>query len=126
MRELDDVGVGKVSPRGPDSERYTVAVASALPLPGLPGRVALGGETEPRAWLQELRELRPLAEALTAERDHARSNVADLQAIEKRLRSENAQLLGELEQIRASLRSVHQSLSWRVTRPLRAGRKLRR
>ena len=126
LRDLDEVSVGKVFPRVPDSERYTVALASALPLPGLPGRVALGGETEPRAWLQELRELRPLAEALTAERDHARGNVADLQAIEKRLRSENAQLLGELEQIRASLRSVHQSLSWRVTRPLRAGRKLRR
>jgi SAM-dependent methyltransferase len=126
MRDLDDVGMGKVSSRGPDSERYTVAVASALPLPGLPGRVALGGETEPRAWLEELRELRRSTEALTAERDHARGDVADLQGIEARLRAENAQLLGELEEIRASLRSVHQSLSWRVTKPLRAGRKLGR
>ena len=103
-----------------------MALASSRPLPTLPGRVALGGETEPRAWLQELRELRRLAEALTAERDHARDNVADLRVVEARLRSDNAQLLGELEQIRASLRSVHQSLSWRLTRPLRAGRKLGR
>jgi 2-polyprenyl-3-methyl-5-hydroxy-6-metoxy-1,4-benzoquinol methylase len=125
LRELDDVTVGKVFPRGQDSERYTVALASERPLPALPGRVALGGETEPRAWLQELRELRRLVEALTAERDHARDNVADLQAIEAQLRSENDHLLGELEQIRASLRSVHLSLSWRITRPLRALRKLR-
>jgi SAM-dependent methyltransferase len=125
LRELDDVRVGKVFPRGQDSERYTVALASERPLPALPGRVALGGETEPRAWLQELRELRRLAEALTAERDHARDNVADLQAIEAQLRSENGQLLGELEQIRARLRAVHLSLSWRITRPLRALRKLR-
>jgi SAM-dependent methyltransferase len=126
LRDLDDLGVGKVFPRGPDSERYTVALASARALPALPGRVALGGETEPRAWLQELRELRRLTEALTAERDHARANIVDLQAIEARLRSDNAELLGELEEIRASLRSVHQSLSWRITRPLRAARKLRR
>jgi SAM-dependent methyltransferase len=126
LRDLDDVRVGKVFGREPESERYIVALASALALPALRGRVALGGETESRAWLQELRELRPLTQALTAERDHARSNVADLQAIEARLRSENAQLLDELDQVRASLRFVHQSLSWRITRPLRAARRLRR
>ena len=28
LRDLEDVSVGKVFPRGPDSERYTVALAS--------------------------------------------------------------------------------------------------
>jgi SAM-dependent methyltransferase len=103
-----EVEVGKVVALGPDSESYTIALAGRGPLPETPGRIVLGSIDEVRdGLLQGLR-------AKTALDD-----VAHLQRVEAQLRDENRILLGELEQVRASLRAIHGSRLWRWTRPLR-------
>ena len=53
-------------------------------------------------------------------------NIAGLERVEAQLRSDNATLLAELEQVRNTLRDIHGSLSWRLTRPLRAVHRIRR
>ena len=133
LSELHDVPVGKLLRRERGSEPYTIALAGRAPLPQMPGRVVLGGVAEIRAWLTELRTLREAShwseqviKARTLERDRARENVAGLERIEAQLRTENATLLSELEQVRTLMRDTVGSVSWRITQPLRALGRLRR
>jgi 2-polyprenyl-3-methyl-5-hydroxy-6-metoxy-1,4-benzoquinol methylase len=118
VRERSDVAMAKAHAMAPGSESYTLALASRVPLPPAPGRVVLGGVEEIREWLR--------LEQLDRELAQARADVATLQGVEARLRGDNAVLLEQLEQLRTTLRGVHGSLSWRVTRPLRALNRLRR
>ena len=133
LTERRDLRLAKVFGSEPGSESYTVALASHEPLPALTSRVVLGGAAEVRTWLDELRGLREavdwseqVIEARTLERDRARENIAGLERVEAQLRSDNATLLAELEQVRNTLRDIHGSLSWRLTRPLRAVHRIRR
>lgn len=106
MHALGDLKVGKALSERPGSETYTVALASSQPLPALPARALLGGLGELREWVL----MAPVLEACTAERDHARADVAELLAEVDALHARIAQIH----------RDVHGSLSWRLTRPLRA------
>jgi 2-polyprenyl-3-methyl-5-hydroxy-6-metoxy-1,4-benzoquinol methylase len=110
-RRRDDVAVAKAHGVSPGSEAYTLALASRRPLAPVAGQLMLGGVEVIRAWLRLDQVDRELAQA--------RADVATLQEVEARLRSDNAVLLQELEQVRGTLRRVHHSLSWRLTRPFR-------
>jgi SAM-dependent methyltransferase len=101
-----ELALAKVFSAAPGSETYTIALAGREPLPRLPGRVLMGG----------LLRFQPLVQAL--ERD-----VAALQDIEARLRADNATLLGAIEEELAARRRLEASVSWRITRPLRALRR---
>jgi SAM-dependent methyltransferase len=133
LTERGDVRLAKVFGGEPGSEPYTVALASHGLIPDVTSRVVLGGVAEVRTWLEQIRTLREavdwsekVIEARTLERDRARENVAGLQGVEAQLRGNNEALLAELERVRNTLRSIHGSLSWRLTRPLRAFQRLRR
>jgi 2-polyprenyl-3-methyl-5-hydroxy-6-metoxy-1,4-benzoquinol methylase len=109
------VEAGKVVALEPGSETYTIALASQAPLPASPGRIVLGSIDEVRdGLLQGVRAKTALAD------------VAHLQQVEAQLRDEKRVLLAELEQVRATLRAIHSSLLWRLTRPLRGLGRLRR
>jgi SAM-dependent methyltransferase len=118
LHERSEIALAKAHGVPPGAEPYTLALASRLPVPPAPGRVVLGGVEEIRAWLR--------LQQLDRELVQARADVAALQGVEEQLRSDNAVLLDQLEQLRTTLRGVHGSLSWRATRPLRALRRLRR
>jgi SAM-dependent methyltransferase len=107
--------VGKVVGHDPGSETYTIAVASRQALPELRGRSVLASFEEVRDALLEG------ARARTALDD-----VAHLQRVEAQLRTENAVLLAQLEEVRATLRAIHGSLAWRLAKPLRALERIRR
>jgi SAM-dependent methyltransferase len=117
LRERPEVAVGKAHGVAPGTEHYTVALASSEPLPAVPGRVVLGGVEEFRAWVRLHQLDRELAQA--------KADVATLEGVEARLRSDNAVLLDQLDQVRTTLHRTQASLSWRVTRPLRALRRRR-
>jgi hypothetical protein len=104
------------------SESYTLGLASRVPLPTVAGGIVLGGVEEIREWLRV--QWRVIG--LTQENELALRDIATLQGIEAELRSNNAILLDELEQVRTALRRVHGSVSWRLTRPLRGLRRLKR
>jgi SAM-dependent methyltransferase len=125
LRARADVLVSRSAAVAPGSEPYTVALASRQPLPTPPGRVVLAGAAD-LSLRVELERAAAANAALTDERDRARADVETLTGVEASLRSDNAALLVELEAMRNELRRVHGSLSWRVTKPLRAGQRLRR
>jgi 2-polyprenyl-3-methyl-5-hydroxy-6-metoxy-1,4-benzoquinol methylase len=118
LYDRSEIALAKAHGAAPETEPYTLALASRVPLPAPPGRVVLGGVEQIRAWLRLQQLDRELAQA--------RADVAALQSVEGQLRSDNAVLLDQLEQVRSTLRGVHDSVSWRATRPLRALRRLRR
>jgi SAM-dependent methyltransferase len=109
------VEVAKAFGLDPGSETYTIALATRAVLPPAPGRVVLGG-------VGELREALELA----AQTPGLKADLANLQRIEAQLRDENAILLEQLEEVRATLRRIHASPLWRLTRPLRGLGRLRR
>jgi 2-polyprenyl-3-methyl-5-hydroxy-6-metoxy-1,4-benzoquinol methylase len=124
--EALDLRLAKVFGERPGSEPYTIALASRQPLPVVAGTAVLGAAAEARAWLEELSQLRDdvgrnghMITSLTVERDRARADVATLQDIEEQLRSDVNLLVGELEQVRTTVRAMRGSVSWRLTRPLR-------
>jgi SAM-dependent methyltransferase len=118
LRQRSEIALAKAHGVALGTESYTLALASREPLPRVPGRVMLGGVEEIRAWLRLHQLDRELA--------HARADVATLQGVEAGLRSDNAVLLDEVEQVRTTLRAVQRSVSWRATWPLRALRRPRR
>ncbi|HEX7297904.1 MAG TPA: class I SAM-dependent methyltransferase [Solirubrobacteraceae bacterium] len=103
-----DADVGKVVGYEPGSETYTLAIASQQPLRAMPGRVVLGSVDEVRDGLLQG------ARAKTALAD-----VAHLQEVEAQLRHEKRVLLAELEEVRATLRTIHRSWLWRVAKAVR-------
>ena len=133
-------------------ETYTLALASDAPIPGAPGLVTLAAPVDIRAWVERFAEqqgvLERQADALgNAQRDadrrrEAQKALADAETVLAELPSlrERARLaeeahraladrLGEAEQraeraerVTAGLQA---SLSWRITAPLRAAKKLR-
>lgn len=110
------LAVGKAVGLEPASETYTLALASRERLPTVSSRIVLGGVDE----LREGLELGPQARVLRAERDRARTDLANLQRTEAQLRKEKEALEGQLAEIQATLRRIHGSLFWRLARPLRA------
>jgi 2-polyprenyl-3-methyl-5-hydroxy-6-metoxy-1,4-benzoquinol methylase len=110
------LAVGKAVALAPASETYTVALAGRERLPDAPSRIVLGGVDE----LREGLELGPQVRVLTAERDLARTDLANLQRTEAQLREENEALQGQLAETQATLRRIHGSMLWRLGRPLRA------
>jgi SAM-dependent methyltransferase len=128
--EALDLRLAKVFGERPGSEPYTIALASRQALPVVAGTAVLGAAAEARAWLEELSRLRDdvgrnghIITSLTVERDRARADVATLQGVEEQLRSDVDLLVGELEQARTTVRAMRGSVSWRLTRPLRAVRR---
>jgi 2-polyprenyl-3-methyl-5-hydroxy-6-metoxy-1,4-benzoquinol methylase len=124
--EALDLRLAKVFGERPGSEPYTIALASRQALPVVEGTAVLGAAAEARAWLEELSRLRDdvgrngqMITSLTVERDRARAEVATLQDVEEQLRSDVNLLVGELEQVRTTIRAMRGSVSWRLTGPLR-------
>ena len=125
LRARDDVLVSRSAPVTPGSEPYTVALASRQSLPSPPGRVVIAGAAD-LSLKSQLAYAEAVNASLTKERDRARTDVATLESVEATLRSDNGTLMAELEALRNELRNVYGSLSWRMTRPLRGRRRLRR
>lgn len=148
---LEDAEVRKLEPRRPGDEVYTVALAGDGDLPATAPRVTLTSTVEVRAWLERFDEqqeiLRRQADTLAEMAD----SVADRLALLERLaetetelqrrpamaaqleaaESGQRRLAGDVEDLRRRLdisqeenRQLQQSLSWRVTRPLRAAKRL--
>lgn len=111
-----DVALGKAIGLDPGSETYTIALASRQPLPSPPRGVAvLADPDEVHAALK----LGAQALGLKAERDLARTDLRNLEAIEAQLRADNAKLLQELQIVQQRLRAIHGSPLWRLSAPLR-------
>jgi SAM-dependent methyltransferase len=114
LRSLD-VEIGKILGLTAGSETYVLGLASDEPLPEVPGRVVLGSSDEVREGLRQAAFVR------TAEAD-----IAYLQGVEAQLRADNATLLTQLEATQATLRRIHASPLWRLSKPLRSLRHFRR
>ncbi len=67
----------------------------------------------------ELARLRPLAEQLEGELERAEARIADLDRERQRLTGEAMRAQQEAADASAQLRSVLESASWRVTKPIR-------
>ena len=118
----DDVRVAKDVGRDPGSEPYTIALASREPLPATAGAVVLGALADAALGA----ELERARQQLAREQERARTELAALQRVEADLREDAATLLSELDDKRAELRGVYESVSWRLTEPLRRAKRLRR
>jgi SAM-dependent methyltransferase len=99
LEPLADLAAAKATAEEPGSETYTIALAGRAPVSPPPARALLGGLEELREWVR----LAPELEARTLERDRARADVAALR-----------------ERIDQIYRDLHGSVSWRITKPLRA------
>jgi 2-polyprenyl-3-methyl-5-hydroxy-6-metoxy-1,4-benzoquinol methylase len=112
--DLSDLGAqaGKLLGVAPGSETYVVGLASDAPLPEVPGRIVLGSIDDVQEGLRN-------AAFIRTER-------ANLKAIEAQLRADKAVLLEQLEQTQATLRRIHASPLWRLSKPLRGLGRLRR
>jgi 2-polyprenyl-3-methyl-5-hydroxy-6-metoxy-1,4-benzoquinol methylase len=113
------VDVGKVWGPSPAAETYTIALAGRAALPNVGARLILAGADE----LRQSLVLGAGARRVEAERDRLR---ADLRRTQAQLDSERSALLGELEQVRETLRRIHNSRLWRLSKPLRELRRWRR
>jgi SAM-dependent methyltransferase len=130
IRGLESAKVYEVEP---DSEIYTIALASNGPLPAGHSRSVWTGLNEPETWFAEIRTLRDANERLTAESTRQKAETAALTAerdelmkIEQGLRRDTRRLIDDLRTAHGLLDQLYSSLSWRVTRPIRdAGRAMR-
>lgn len=132
LRPRDDVLVSRSAAVAPGREPYIVALAGRAPLPSPPGRVVLAGAAD-LSLQSELARAVALNESLTKERDRARADIEALKAIEAMQRADNATLLAQLDALRAEvdalraeLLRVYDSVSWRLTRPLRTAKRMMR
>jgi SAM-dependent methyltransferase len=116
------IDVGKSLGLGPASETYTIAVAGRAPLPPVQARIVLAGADE----LREALLLGAEARGLEIERDQLRADLTNLQGIEAQLRDDKAVLTEQIEEVRATLRRIHASPLWRLSKPLRSLRRFRR
>jgi 2-polyprenyl-3-methyl-5-hydroxy-6-metoxy-1,4-benzoquinol methylase len=123
LQERADVRVAKGVGREPGSEPYTIALASREPLPETTGTVFLGGLADSALGVELERTAEALAE-VSAALAVAKSDRATLVEVEASLRHDTAILLAQIDGLRAELRNVYGSFSWRVTRPLRAAKRL--
>jgi 2-polyprenyl-3-methyl-5-hydroxy-6-metoxy-1,4-benzoquinol methylase len=114
LKERADVRVAKGVGREPGSEPYTIALASRVALPETAGAIVLGDLADAT-----------LGAELERTRERADADLAALQGIEAALREDAATLLSELDDKRAELRSVYESLSWRLTAALRRAKRRR-
>jgi SAM-dependent methyltransferase len=137
---LDATEVRKLAAKAPGEEVYTLALAGDRALPPTRGLLTLGAPLELRGWIERFAEQQRILEAQAnhlAEVEHRLTDRADL--IERLTEAETAlSVAGEerrtaLEetvelQARATraerlLAELERSLSWRLTRPLRAAKR---
>jgi SAM-dependent methyltransferase len=131
---INGLECAKVSESNPDSEIYTIALASDGPLPAGHARSVWTGLEEPEKWFAEIRRLREEHGQLTAELNQQKAEAAalaherdELLEIERGLRRDARQLIAELRAAHDALHQLYSSLSWRLTRPMRdAGRAMRK
>jgi hypothetical protein len=123
---MTGAGSSKIAAAAEGSELYTIAIATDGEAPTVSARAVWTGMREPNSWFEEIRSLRQTADQLARDLESERSTTAllvndhrDLREIEAALRADASQLLIELETARAALRQIHESQSWRLTRPLR-------
>jgi SAM-dependent methyltransferase len=143
---LVDAEVRKLAATALDEEVYTVAVASDGALPDVRQFVTLATPVEVREWLERFREqqsiLQAQADALaelqqsSVDRNEALIRLADaerqlteqaqLEARLAQLASDAAALREQLDGARRALAAQQASVSWRITRPLRAAKRVLR
>jgi SAM-dependent methyltransferase len=100
---------------GAASETYTVAIASRRPLPSV---ADCGVLASPR----ELHD----ALLLASQTPGLKADLTNLQRIEAQLRDDKAVLTEQIEEVRATLRRIHTSPLWRLSKPLRSLQRFRR
>jgi SAM-dependent methyltransferase len=124
QERVADLGIAVAKSLGlrPASETYTIALASRAPLPSVHSRIVMAGADE----LREALVLGADARGGAMERDQLRADVASMQRVEAQLRDEQAVLLAQLQETQASLRRIHSSALWRLSKPLRGLAQLRR
>lgn len=141
-----DADVHKLFTMPPGRETYTIALASHEPLPAVPEMVTLSTPVEVREWLERFDEqqqvLQRQADVLTelqqsaADRRDALERLAEAEralaeqvSLREQLReaeegrrrmAEELEVLRERERV---LEALQGSLSWRITRPLRAAKR---
>jgi hypothetical protein len=145
--------VQKLVAKRPGEEVYTVAVGSDEPLPPAPGLALLADPIEVRQWLERFEEQQRIltgqADLLTEleARDTDRADLLEQLAEAERLLAERGEIDAELEmadrhrrrlaeevgELRERvargdmvLRDMQASISWRLTKPLRAAKRLLR
>ena len=150
---LEGLPVQKLVAKRPGEEVYTVAVGSDEPLPPAPGLALLADPIEVRQWLERFEEQQRIltgqADLLTEleARDTDRADLLEQLAEAERLLAERGEIDAELEmadrhrrrlaeevgELRERvargdmvLRDMQASISWRLTKPLRAAKRLLR
>lgn len=148
---INGLSLRKVVADRPDSELFMVALAGNAELPSADELAVLAETVQVREWLAHHREQREFIEQQQAriaqleanERDRFElknrlieaetmlARVHDLEQAVKRMISERTGLIGERDQafgrvasIEEDLRNMTQSFSWRMTKPLRAAKRL--
>jgi 2-polyprenyl-3-methyl-5-hydroxy-6-metoxy-1,4-benzoquinol methylase len=125
--ELNPIELLKTAALAPGEETYLIGVASDTMLPRLGATAVLGRETELERWLEmwefQDERLRQYADVLENFRF---DNIAEMQRRFVASRQELAALERRAEQAERDLLAMQESPSWRITRPLRNSRLLRR
>jgi 2-polyprenyl-3-methyl-5-hydroxy-6-metoxy-1,4-benzoquinol methylase len=131
-----DVRVAKLLAGRLGEQPFSIGIASREPLPIAPARMVLTGMVEAKAWLGQVRDAeRELARAYDELRE-TRNEVGlaqqrfereqrEFARVREVLEADNAKLLERLERSDRVLRAMQASASWRLTRPLRAAKRLR-
>jgi 2-polyprenyl-3-methyl-5-hydroxy-6-metoxy-1,4-benzoquinol methylase len=125
--DLNPMELLKTGALAPGEETYLIAAASDTALPRLGSAAVLGRETELRRWLEmwEFQDER-LRQYTDVIENFRFDNVAEMQRRFVASRLELAALERRAEQAERDLEAIRESPSWRITRPLRQSRLLRR
>jgi 2-polyprenyl-3-methyl-5-hydroxy-6-metoxy-1,4-benzoquinol methylase len=124
---LPPIELFKTAALAPGEETYLIAAASDTALPRLGAAAVLGRETELKRWLEMWEYQDERLRQYKGEIENFRfDNVAEMQRRFVESRLELAELERRAEQAERDLQAMGESLSWRITRPLRNSRVLRR
>jgi ubiquinone/menaquinone biosynthesis C-methylase UbiE len=110
-------------------ETYALIVASDGVLPELSDLVTFGSAFEVRWWQEELAEMKKFVAQLEAREAEALTRLHEANGALLEANQSLAQvpvLSGQVEEMRASIQGIENSISWRLTSPIRRLRRLAR
>jgi hypothetical protein len=136
LEPIDDLRVAKVMAATAGREPYTIALAGRHPLPPTNQTMVLTGLAEVRKWLELYHEQSEILDGQHRHFQNLREGHEELGLLREELRrseaalgrviAEGAELREQLERADRTMAAVFASPSWRITKPLRAFKRLLR